>query len=195
MTPEPQHDSQPAAGRHSAAVGVLEAAIDPIAADMGYELLVVEWVGGGKRRILRIYLDHPDGVSVGDCSKMARIIGDGLDAAEAAAAVGQGDAALAGLLANPYTLEVSSPGVDRPLAKRRHFAAHVGAKVKLKTWEPPVDADPNEKSFHGRIAAVRSDTPEDDQRRGTVVLHDPDRDRTLHIPLPLIRRANLVWEG
>jgi ribosome maturation factor RimP len=194
-------------GRHASAVAVLERAVEPVVEDMGFELLRLEWLGSGKRRVLRIYLDHPDGVSIEDCSRMSRIIGNALDASEAAAEneAGEGeraevDPALLALLARPYTLEVSSPGVDRPLTKRRHFAEQVGGRVKLELWTP---LEPeaggaeqgNERKFHGRIAAVEAD-PEapDDQRRGVVVVHDSERDRTLRVPLPRIRRANLVWE-
>ncbi len=187
-------------GRHSAAVAVLEAAIEPIASDMGYELLLVEWAQAGKRRILRVFLDRPEGISVGDCGRMGRLIGDGLDAAEAAGLAGEGDPALAGLLRAAYTLEVSSPGVDRPLSKRRHFAAHIGGRVKVKTWESPLEAEANERSFSGRIVSVEpaldpADPSPVGSREGSVVIHDAAQDRNLNIPLPLIRRANLVWEG
>lgn len=207
MTPKPHaaptgaqnQRSEPAQGRHSAAIELLEGAVEPIVADMGFELLLLEWLGSGKRRILRVYLDSPAGVTIADCTRMGRIIGNGLDAVEAAAEAGEGDPALASLLGRPYTLEVSSPGVDRPLSKRHHFADQVGAKIKLKTWEP-VEADSDARSFHGRLVAVEAPPDEDedsaaDPRRGLVVLHDPDQDRTLRIPIPLIRRANLVWEG
>lgn len=182
--------------RHGAATALLEAAIEPVCADMGYEALLVEWSGSGQRRVLRVFLDSPKGVTIADCTRMGRLIGNSLDAAEAAVEAGEGSPALAALLAPGYTLEVSSPGVDRPLAKKRHFAAQVGGRVKLKTWESPAAADADERSFNGRLVAVHDDdaAPED-QRRGTVVVHDPERDRTIPIPLPLIRRANLVWEG
>ncbi|MCA9687165.1 MAG: ribosome maturation factor RimP [Myxococcales bacterium] len=183
------------------AADVLEAAIEPFVADMGYELLLVEWLGSaGKHRVLRVYLDHPDGITLEDVTRMGRVIGNGLDALEANAQSSGGesvtiDPGLAALLGRAYTLEVSSPGVDRPLAKRRHFEAQIGSRVKIKLSDP-LSADSDERNLHGRIVAVRGDeAAPDDQRRGTVVVHDPERDRTLDIPLPLVRRANLVWEG
>jgi ribosome maturation factor RimP len=204
-------DSLGGHGRHGAAVALLEAAVEPIIEDLGYELLLLEWLGSGKRRLMRLYIDSPAGVSVEDCARIGRILSNALDAREAAAAgveettddelgsdprpVEPVDPALAALLGKPYVLEVSSPGVDRPLTRRRHFAAHVGGKVKLETWAP-IQADLNQKNFHGRIVAVEEDpaAPED-QRRGIIVVHDADGDRTLRIPLPRVRRANLVWEG
>lgn len=188
-------DGQPAVarsrGRHVAAVAVLERAVEPVVEDMGFELILLEWLGAGKRRVMRLYLDHPDGVSIADCSRLSRIVGNALDASEAAAV----DSELTRLLAQPYTLEVSSPGVDRPLTRLRHFAAEVGSLVKLETWEP-LDADDDRRKFQGRIVAVEVDTAApDDQHGGVVTLHDTERDLALHIPLPRIRRANLVWEG
>ncbi len=185
-------------GRHAGAVAVLERAIEPVVEDMGYELLLLEWLGSGKRRVLRVYLDHPSGVSVADCSKMSGIIGNALDAREVAP---DSDPALVALLSRPYTLEVSSPGVDRPLTKFRHFADHVGGKIKLELWSamtPEEGAEPGaveEKKFHGRIAGVEADPDAPhDPRRGVVVIHDGERRRTLRFALPRIRRANLVWE-
>jgi ribosome maturation factor RimP len=182
-------------GRHMTAVELLGRAIEPVVEDMGFELLLLEWLGSGKRRVLRVYLDHPDGVSVADCSKMSRIIGHALDASEAAPNT---DPALLALLGRAYTLEVSSPGVDRPLTKRRHFADHIGGRIKLELWSalPPDEGGlADERNFHGRIAAVEVDPDApDDPRRGVVVVHDGERQRTLRFSLPRIRRANLVWE-
>lgn len=188
-------ESPEAHGRHVSAVAVLTRAIEPVVEDMGFELLLLEWLGSGKRRVLRLFLDHPDGVSVADCSKMSRIVGNTLDACEAAADT---DPALLALLGRAYTLEVSSPGVDRPLTKRRHFADHVGGRVKLELWSalPPEEGGlTDERNFHGRIVSVEVDPDApDDPRRGVVVVHDGERQRTLRFPLPRIRRANLVWE-
>jgi ribosome maturation factor RimP len=189
MTPAQHNLSQ------TPAIALLERAIEPVVEDMGYELLLLEWLGSGKRRVLRVYLDHPGGVSVADCSKMSGIISNALDAREVAP---DSDPALASLLSRPYTLEVSSPGVDRPLTKFRHFADHVGGRVKLELWSPlPAEEGglAEEKKFHGRIAAVEpdADAPQD-PRRGVVVIHDGERRRTLRFALPSIRRANLVWE-
>jgi ribosome maturation factor RimP len=199
-------------GRHATATTIIERAIEPAIEEMGYELLLLEWITSGKRRVLRVYLDHPDGVSVGDCSRMSRIISNTLDASDASIVNAGGaddadadeaskpdpsklDPALAALLSQPYSLEVSSPGVDRPLTRRRHFAAQLGGRVKLETFEP-LEPGHDQKKFHGRITAVEPDpaAPEH-ERRGVLVLQDIDHPRELRIPLPRIRRANLVWES
>lgn len=185
-------------GRQAAAVALLESAVEPLVEDLGYELLLLEWLGAGKRRLMRLYIDSPAGVTIEDCTRLGRVLSNALDARESAAGAEDSavrDPVLAALLGKPYTLEVSSPGVDRPLTRRRHFAAHVGGRVKLETWAP-LEPGSVEKKFYGRIVAVEEDpAAPDDQRRGVVTVHDPDGDRTLRIPLPRIRRANLVWEG
>ncbi|MFO7561264.1 MAG: ribosome maturation factor RimP [Enhygromyxa sp.] len=196
-SPDSEEDSG-LGGRHAQATALLEAAVEPLVEDLGYELLRLEWLGSGKRRLMRLYIDSPAGVTIEDCTRLGRILSNALDASEAAAAAEDGEArdpVLAALLGKPYTLEVSSPGVDRPLTRRRHFADHVGGRIKLETWAP-LDPSSGQKKFHGRIVAVEEDpAAPDDQRRGVVVVHDTDGDRTLRIPLPRIRRANLVWEG
>jgi ribosome maturation factor RimP len=210
---EVESESGGPGGRHASAVALLETAVEPLVEDLGYELLLLEWLGSGKRRLMRLYIDSPAGVTIEDCTRLGRILSNALDARESAAATEDGerrDPVLAALLGKPYTLEVSSPGVDRPLTRRRHFADHVGDRLKLETWSPldpnqlsgPLGAEPAkpgtgpEKRFYGRIVAVEADeTAPDDQRRGVVVIHDADGDRTLRVPLPRIRRANLVWEG
>lgn len=192
MSLDPPNPTPPGAEQP---VRLLEAVVEPVVNDMGFDLLLLEWLGSGKRRVLRVYLDHPEGVTVGDCSRMSQIIGNALDAAEAAAKAGAGEPVLAALLDRAYTLEVSSPGVDRPLARRSHFEAQIGQRIKLKT-EAPLTEGSDEKSFDGRLLAVEDD-PErsDDPRAALIVLADRERDRTLRIPLARIRRANLVWEG
>ncbi len=176
------------------AVRLFEDALDPVARALGYEVVLVEWVGRG--RVVRIYLDHPNGVSLDDCSRMSRIFSNALDAAEADPA----SAAMAALLAQPYTLEVSSPGIDRPLVRLGHFARHVGARAVVRTRVTITSEDGTslgtQRTFHGRIVAtvVDPDHPGDD-RRGLVHLRALDADMIYLIPLAGIRRANLVYEA
>lgn len=159
----------------------------------GYEIVLAEWAGGrgGQGRILRIYLDHPDGVTLDACIKMSRVIGDALDAAEAAPDAG----ALAALLGPPYTLEVSSPGIERPLVKRSHFARFVGHKAVVKTDRPTLE-NSNQRTFRGVLTAADEDPdhPGDD-RHGIIALRDSDSGEERRLPLAVIRRANLIYEG
>ncbi|MEZ4454302.1 MAG: ribosome maturation factor RimP [Nannocystaceae bacterium] len=164
---------------------------------LGYELILVEWVGSGRGRILRCYLDHPEGVALDACAKMSRIIGDALDAAELDPEAPTG---LRALLSQPYNLEVSSPGLERPLVKRSHFARFVGQRAVLKTLRP-LDGESNQKTFHGTLVGVEpaddgaQHPHSDDDRAGVVLLRDADTDALHRVPIPAIRRANLVYEG
>lgn len=177
--------------QHEAGLGQIEEAIDPVARAMGFEVILLEWAGGRGSRILRVYIDHPRGVSLDDCTRMSGVLSNALDAAEADPATPE----LAALLASPYTLEVSSPGVDRPLVRLSHFARHVGSRAVVRTRFPlQGQGAADQKTFHGRIVGTEVDAgaPTDD-RRGTVLLQALDSDIIYKISLPDIRRANLVY--
>ena len=91
--------------------------LEPGADALGYELVAVE-LTGGDTSIVRVYIDTPNGVNVTDCSKASRQFSAILDVEDP--------------ISNRYTLEVSSPGMDRPLAKPEHFKKVVGDEVKIK---------------------------------------------------------------
>ncbi|GHA08454.1 ribosome maturation factor RimP [Arenicella chitinivorans] len=95
----------------------IEELLQPGAQALGYELVAVE-MSGGDTSILRIYIDTPSGVTVTDCAKASRQFSAILDVEDP--------------ISNRYTLEVSSPGMDRPLAKPLHFKAVVGQDVKIR---------------------------------------------------------------
>ncbi len=175
-------------------IAALERVVEPVLATMGYELVLLEWTDTARPKVLRLFIDRPGGITLDDCALISPILSTSLDAAEHA---DDGDAVeLRKVLTGAYVLEVSSPGLDRPLARRRHWLANVGARVLVRTWLPVVEGS-QQKTFHGRIVAVAADSahPEDD-RAGTVELSDIDMpDRHHHIPLVAIRRANLVYEG
>ena len=176
---------------HDAAVGLLEAAVEPVARAMGYEVLLIELAGGRGGRIVRVFLDHASGVSLDACTRMSRIFSNALDAAEADPAT----PALTALLATPYTLEVSSPGLDRPLMRLSHFARHVGGRAVVKTRHAIPGGSPDQRTFHGRIVGTAVDPGHaDDDRRGSVALRALEGDTIYDIQLADIRRANLVYE-
>lgn len=129
-------------------------------------------------------------MTLDDCARLSPILGNALDAAE------HGDdassASLRALLDAPYVLEVSSPGVERPLSRRSQFDLHKGARATVRTHAPLDPATP-QKTFHGRIVDTAPGSDPDDDRDGRVSL--VAEDGAVHeIPLSLIRRANLVYE-
>ena len=91
--------------------------LQPGADALDYELVAVE-LTGSETSIVRVYIDTPNGVTVDDCSKASRQFSAILDVEDP--------------ISNKYTLEVSSPGMDRPLAKPEHFISVVGSDVKIK---------------------------------------------------------------
>jgi ribosome maturation factor RimP len=110
--------------------------IEPVVAAVGMDLESVRTSVAGKRRLLRIVVDGDHGVSLDDAADVSREISAMLDEANALGEV-------------PYTLEVSSPGVDRPLTEPRHWRRAVGRLVKVKVAGEP--------ALEGRILAADAD--------------------------------------
>lgn len=174
------------------AARVLEAVVGPVVTTMGYELVHLEWAITARPRVLRLYLDRPadfgSGMTLDDCAKLSPILGNALDAAEHA----DGADALRVVLESPYVLEVSSPGIERPLSRRSQIDRNIGARATIRT-HAPVGAGSPQKTFHGRLVASAPDPGSTDDREGRVSLQD-DEGVVHEIPLSLIRRANLVYE-
>lgn len=166
---------------------LLERVVEPVVETLGYELVAIRWAAGG-RRGLQVFIDQPDGVTVDDCARVSRVVSNALDAAEQAPDAGP----LAKLLASPYTLEVSSPGIERPLCRRSHFERFSGHVASVRTIAPLREGE-SRKRFTGRIVSVEPDPsqPKDD-RAGIVVLRADDDAGLFRIPLSQMRRASLV---
>lgn len=95
--------------------------LDPILQEKGLELVDLKYAGGGPGMVLRIFIDKEDGVTVQDCADISREFGFLLD--------------LQDVIPYSYTLEVSSPGLDRALKTSRDFMRFKGKRVKIKTNE------------------------------------------------------------
>jgi ribosome maturation factor RimP len=113
--------------------------LEPTITAMGYELLGLEYVGQGKHSRLRLYIDGPSGIGVGDCEAVSHQASGILDVEDP--------------IKGQYSLEVSSPGLDRPLFKPGHFAKFLGHQVKLRTRL----AIGGQRNFQGEIQAVEND--------------------------------------
>jgi len=110
--------------------------LEPELARLGYELIEVELAGSGSREVLRVFIDKPGGVSLDDCvaaSRQAELV---LDASD--------------LMTSSYTLEMSSPGSDRPLRKPAHFERYTGRTVRVQTYAPVL----GRQRFTGILAGV-----------------------------------------
>lgn len=136
------------------------------AAGTGVEVIEVELRGSGKARLLRVYIDKPGGVSHADCEMISQRLGQTLDDED----VIPGDS---------YTLEVSSPGVDRKLVRPRDFARVIGQKIRV-VLRNPVNGVAR---LEGMLAAVEGET-----------LTIDSAGERLRIPLEQVRKANLKFE-
>jgi ribosome maturation factor RimP len=117
-----------------------------VAASSGLELVEVEFLGSGKARLLRVFLDKPAagadplaGVTHEDCANFSREFGTILDVEDV-------------VPGGSYTLEVSSPGLDRKLTKASDFSRFVGSRVKLMTRQP-VNSN---RHFEGRLESFEN---------------------------------------
>ncbi|MFN3920934.1 MAG: ribosome maturation factor RimP [Caldimicrobium sp.] len=88
----------------------------------GMELVDLEWKRERSGWVLRLYIDKPGGVTIGDCAKISEIVGKILDKEN--------------LIHHSYNLEVSSPGIERPLKKKEHFERFRGEKAKITLKDP-----------------------------------------------------------
>lgn len=104
-------------------VAEVEKAVLPLLERHGYELVLAQFAP--RSGVLRLYIDHANGVSIDDCSTVSRLVGDLLDAE-----------GFSDRIKGRYVLEVSSPGLDRPLAKPAHFKRFVGQRVNVTTRQP-----------------------------------------------------------
>lgn len=123
--------------------GAVQKATSTLLESHGYDLVLVEFVPHGA--ILRLYVDHPKGVSVDDCQKVSGWVSDILDAEGISERMG-----------GRYHLEVSSPGLDRPLTRPKDFERFVGSPVQLSTKEP-LDG---RRRFQGDLVAASADSVE-----------------------------------
>ncbi len=141
----------------------------PVAASEGMELIHVECVKMHSRWIFRLFLDKEEGVTLDDCATVSDQLGDILDVHD--------------LSRGPYTLEVSSPGFDRPLSRDGDFEKFKGARIKVKT-QAKIDGM---KNFTGTLA----DFIEENGRR---IVRMDVAGKVFSIPKDEIVKANLVDE-
>jgi ribosome maturation factor RimP len=113
--------------------------LEPGVAATGFDLVEVELAGSHHHPTLRVYIDSPAGVNVDDCARVSRQLSALLDVEDP--------------LPGHYTLEVSSPGLDRPLVKPKDFMRYVGETIKIKMQQPML----GRRNFSGRLVDVTAD--------------------------------------
>jgi ribosome maturation factor RimP len=152
--------------------------VEHVASSQGLEVVEVELRGGGKARMLRIFIDKPAGVTHEDCANVSREVGTILDVEEA-------------MPGGPYTLEVSSPGLDRKLSRPADFERFRGSRVKLTTREA-VDGN---RHFEGRLEHFESGRLTLDLAEARKKFRPKESAaQKLEIDLANVEKANLVPE-
>jgi len=137
--------------------------VEPLANYNGLELVLVEFVKGPRGNILRVIIDKEGGVTLDDCSRLSRVVSDLLDVHDP--------------VPGSYNLEVSSPGINRPLVRLDDYHRFTGQKVFVKTIEPIG----GRRRFKGLLVGVSGE--------GEVIIQGTDE--RFFVPFALINKARL----
>jgi ribosome maturation factor RimP len=140
--------------------------IERVTAREGLELVHWETVGPRNHFVLRIFIDKPGGVTINDCERVSNQVGTLFDVED--------------LIPNQYTLEVSSPGIERGLYKRADYERFAGSRVRLRT----VESIDGQRNFKGTLLGISGDT----------VSLDADAAGRIDIPFEQIAKANIEYE-
>ncbi|ACO80407.1 hypothetical protein AvCA_42840 [Azotobacter vinelandii CA] len=141
----------------------MQALLAPVVEALGYECWGIEFLSQGRHSLLRVYIDHADGILIDDCEKVSRQISGVLDVEDP--------------ISSEYTLEVSSPGMDRPLFTLEQFVRCAGEQVKIRLRSP----FEGRRNFQGLLRGVED--------QDVVVLVD---DHEYLLPIDLIDKANII---
>lgn len=137
----------------------------PVLEEIGFELVDVEYLSDHGRWVLRIYIDKENGVTIEDCARISHELGELVDIKD--------------IIDHEYVLEVSSPGLNRPLKKEKDFIRVIGKKIKIRMTEPVN----GRRNFSGYLKDFREDTLYLEVDGGLISLL-----------LPKVGKANLVYE-
>ena len=141
--------------------------LEPLVEAMGYELVLLEFNAHKGSALVRLFIDAPGGVTLGDCEKVSREVEGKLDVDDP--------------IPQNYRLEVSSPGLDRPLVKPAHFERFAGQVARVQLLAPQAQGSGRRK-FQGVLRGLRGEN---------VVLETADAG-TVEVALGNIERARLV---
>lgn len=112
--------------------------VEPVVTGLGYELVGAEFGQAENGQTLRVYIDKPEGIVMDDCAAVSRQLNAVLDVEDT--------------IKSAYLLEVSSPGVDRPLFTEAHFSAQIGEQIRVRM----ADAVDGRRNFKGQLVAVEN---------------------------------------
>ena len=149
--------------------------IDPVLYDrlnvlirsMGYELVGCDLLPQGRQATFRVYIDQIGGVTIDDCSKVSHQISAMMDVYDP--------------IQSKYTLEVSSPGIDRPLFEIEHYRQHIGSRIKVRLNV----AMKGRRQYRGILKQVEGET---------ICLLVEESGEEVIVPFSMVERANLIGD-
>jgi ribosome maturation factor RimP len=142
----------------------LEALCTPVVEGMGFELWGIEFRSSQKHAHVKVFIDHEDGITVDHCSDVSHQISGVLDVEDP--------------ISVPYTLEVSSPGLERPLMKIEHYRKYIGRQIKVRLiW-----AIEERKNLNGELVKAEDETI-------TLLMEGEE----FEFPISAVKRANLIY--
>lgn len=139
--------------------------VGPALEDMDFELVDVEYLSRHGKWVLRLYIDKEGGVTLDDCARVSREFGDLIDVKD--------------IIIHKYVLEVSSPGLDRPLKKEKDLEHAIGKKIKVKTVAPVK----GRQNYTGYLRNFQKG-----------ILYMELENGPVHLPWKEVEKANLVYE-
>ncbi|KKE78402.1 ribosome maturation factor RimP [Oceanobacillus caeni] len=151
----------------SKVIQTTEELVLPILRNKGLELVDIEYVKEGKNWFLRIYVDKPGGVDITECGEVSEQLSEKLDEVDP--------------IKDPYFLEVSSPGVERPLKKKEDFENNINQNINVKLYEQ-IDG---EKEYEGTLKAFTNDIL-------TIEYKVKTRKKQVEIPYEKVAKARLA---
>lgn len=143
----------------------LENLLEPVVNSMDFEFVGLEYISQGRHSTLRIYIDSENGVGVDDCAAVSRQLGAVLDVEDP--------------ITGEYSLEISSPGLNRPLFKLAQYEQFIGEEVKFKTLRPQLEN--GQRKFKGTITAIEKNN----------VVFDVEN-QSISVPFADIDKAHIV---
>ena len=142
----------------------LHALLEPLVETMGYELVLLEFSPHKGSALVRLFIDAPAGITLGDCERVSREVEGVLDVEDP--------------IPSNYRLEVSSPGLDRPLVKPAHYEKFVGQVAKVQLIAPKA----GRRKFQGVLKGLQDGQVVLDTAEGTVVLKMDEIERARLVP-------------
>lgn len=141
--------------------------VEPIATSKGFELVHLELRGDRRHALLRVYIDKPGGITVDDCAEISSYLSTVLDTEDP--------------IPHRYTLEVSSPGIEREFYKRSDYDRFRGESVRIRTHHPVE----GRQTFHGELLELKDDV---------VRIQERTMGRQIAIPFEEIKQAQIEFD-